>query len=129
MSARRLMALALLAAACGGGDPGPTDEPQPGHLRATLTTPNASDGALLVRIVGELSNLEAVGGYRIASAVTGTTTRLVLTGNVTGGDVLRFAVPDVRKLGSYLIIVDQVAARDTYALLDTGGYSLALRVE
>jgi len=130
MSRRALAALLLaIAPACGGDGPGPTDQPEPGVVRASLTTPNTTDGALLIRIVGELSNLEAVGGYRVASTAAGTTTRLVLTGNLAGGDLLRFSVPDKRKISSYLVVVEQVAARDTYALIDPAGYAIVLRTE
>ncbi|HEX9895688.1 MAG TPA: hypothetical protein VGA78_17285 [Gemmatimonadales bacterium] len=123
-----LLLLLAVALACGGED-GPTDEPRPGELVAALNTPNNQDGALLLRVVGPVSAVTPVGGHRVSSATSGATTRVVLTGNITDGDILRLTVPDTRNLTSYTVLVEQVAARDTYALLEPGGYSIALRVK
>jgi hypothetical protein len=121
------LALLMAAGACGGDEP--TDGPVPGEVIATLTTPNAKDGALLIRIVGSVKDVAGIGSYRASAATAGTTTRVVLTGSISGGDVLRFSVPDTRNIGSYTILVEQVADRDSYALLETSGYQLSLRVK
>lgn len=122
-----LMALAVLAA-CGGKDdpdPGPTG----GEVVVSLSSPNTQDGALVVRLTGPLTDLAAVGGYRIASNAQGAVTQVVLTGNIVSGDILRFKVADLSLIPGYGAAVTQVARRTDYALLDPGGYTLTLRAK
>jgi hypothetical protein len=127
----RLFFLGLLAGvlSCGG-----TTEPvgpQAGIVVASLNTPNDQDGALIVRIVGEQSGLKAVGGYHLATAnaAVGTTMRGIVTGTIVDGDILEFAIPDISKLATYVVVVEQAAARGTYALIDPSSYNISLRVK
>ena len=125
---RTLIGVMLLGVACGGDDP-PTEGPTPGDLVARLSTPGTQDGALLLRVTGAVTGVTAQGGYRISTASSGTTTRMVLTGNITGGDLFTISVPDTRQLSSYSIEVQQVAERETYALRSPGSYTVSLRVK
>ena len=126
---RRMLLLAALAlgAACGGEEP--TDGPTPGVLVARLTTTHTQDGALLLRVVGPVGAVSALGGYRVASATGGGATTIVVTGNIVGGDLLTLSVPDTRQLTSYSVEVEQAADRNTYALREPGSYSITLRVQ
>lgn len=125
-----LVTLLTGAVACGGGT---TDPPPPtsGVVVATLSTPNDRDGALVVRVIGEQTELEAMGSYRLAVGTVppSTTTRVIISGTIVAGDLLEFTVPDVSKLATYVVVVEQAAARDTYALLDPSGYNVTLRVK
>ena len=127
----RILRLASLAGvlSCGGTEPPPG--PEAGVVVASLNTPNAQDGALIVRIVGEQTELKAVGGYRLATAnaVPGTTLRAIVTGTIGDGDILEFTIPDISKVSTYVVVVEQAAARGTYALLDPSGYNISLRVK
>lgn len=129
---RRALPLMLLAGvlSCSGGTTEPPG-PEAGVVVATLNTPNDRDGALLIRVVGEQTGLKASGSYRLATtnATQGTTVRLILSGQIGDGDVLEFTVPDISKLNTYALTVEQAAARDTYALLDPTGYNISLRVK
>jgi hypothetical protein len=57
------------------------------------------------------------------------TVRVIVSGTIGDGDLLQFTVPDVSRLATYAVIVEQAAARETYALLDAGGYNVTLRVK
>ena len=52
--------------------------------------------------------------------------RLVL---LVDGDILEFTIPDISKLATYVVVVEQAAARGTYALIDPSGYNISLRVK
>ena len=129
---RRLALLAMLAAglSCGGSTE-PTG-PEAGVIVASLNTPNDRDGAVLVRIIGEHTNLTvANGSYRLATAngVQGSTVRAIVSGTIADGALIEFRVPDISKMSTYVVVVEQAAARDTYALLDPSGYNFTLRVK
>ena len=128
---RRTLPLLLLAGvlSCGGTTEPPG--PEAGTVVATLNTPNDRDGALVIRVIGQQTGLKASGSYRLATAnaTQGTTVRVILSGQIGDGDVLEFTVPDISKLSSYAVAVEQAAARDTYALLDPSGYNISLRVK
>lgn len=130
---RRRGTLAFLlaaTAACGGGSPDPGGGLQPGILTASLFQPNASAGALLLSITGGIvtsvtaANPGAV-QVSFASQVPGTT-RVVVTGALQTGDLLKVAVADVSNPGGFTVRVDQVADNVTFALVDTGPYSVIL---
>jgi hypothetical protein len=117
--------IAALGWSLGCGDGGsPPDIPTPGLLGLSLSSPNTNDGALLLTITGGVvTDVQPATGYTLASAGTGTSTvRVVLTGSVSSGLVAQISVPDTRKAGSYLISVDQAAARGTYAIQNVSGY-------
>ena len=130
---KRILAIALLAGvlSCGGSTE-PTG-PHAGVVVASLNTPNDQDGALIIRIVGEQTDLKAVGGYHLATANTtgaqGTTMRGILTGTIVDGDILEFTIPDISKVSTYVVVVEQAAARGTYALVDPSGYNISLRAK
>ena len=129
---RRIALIAMLALglSCGGSTEPPG--PEAGVIVASLNTPNDRDGAVLVRIIGEHTNLTAANGsYRLATAnaVQGTTVRAIVSGTISDGNLIEFRVPDLNKLSTYVVVVEQAAARGTYALLDPSGYTITLRVK
>lgn len=129
---RKRTGLALLAvlAACGGGDTGGGGPPKPvaGELTFTLSTPFAGqDGAVLIRVVGQIDTITVLGGHRLSFSRSGTLTRAVILGNIEAGDLIRVRVPDVALASGYSAFVEQAAARSSFVLLDPSEYRLTLR--
>ena len=119
-----LLALGGLVAGCGGGDAGPTS----GVLTLTLNTPNTGDGALLFRVNG--GPVDSVAGSTMVADdsynTVGTTTRIVVAGPITDGVIAHLYVPDVGKVSSYVVTMEQVAANSNFAQRSTAGYSIAV---
>ena len=128
---RQLVPLALLslAAACGDGGPTGPAGPVPGVLKIALTTPNADDGALLFTVSGgRISTVDAAAaGYQIYTAQPDTlTTRILVTGDIGAGEVVRIHVPDTRSAAAYHATIAQAASRTTFAQRGLAGYALAV---
>jgi hypothetical protein len=132
---RRILAMAAglaLAAtlACGGDGNAPTGPqgPTAGTLTVSLTTPNNDDGAILLTVSGpdmtQLASADASLYFRHAQA--GTTITAVLVGDVAGGDLVTFHVPDVDAAGSYSATIQQVADRSNALRGSLTGYSLTV---
>lgn len=117
----------LLMSAC--KDSPPPVGPVAGTLTVSYQGNGASDGALLLVVVGAVTTVEPVGAYRVASAPIsgGTETRIVVTGNLAPGDIVRLQIPDVSKAGDYEANVEAVAHRTSFALEDPLNYTLTLR--
>lgn len=123
---RRATGLALLALLAACGDP--PGRPTGGTAVVQLVTPNLQDGALLLRIGGEVSNVRAVGpGLDVTFSRQGAFTRVILTGDISAGDILEIDVPDPGQLETYVAVVEQAASRTDYTLFNTGPYRLVLR--
>ena len=124
--ALRWLVLAAAVAGCGGHE-GPVS----GELSVRLTSPRNGDRAMLFRVVGPQRGVTPAAGssYRVfadTSAVGDTTWIVVIAPVGTGlasGEIIRLAVNDVRKAGSYRTAVSDIAAAD-YAVGDTAGVSL-----
>jgi len=115
---------ALLVVGCGGDKP---VGPVAGELTLTLATPNLTDGALLLRVVGTIESVTPVGNYRVESApLPGGMTRIIVTGTITSGPLVRIRVPDVGVAAQYLALVEQAAHRQTFALLSTTEYQVTV---
>lgn len=131
---RRLVAgaalLAGLATGCGGADKttGPSGA-TPGVLEVRLATTNTDDGAVMFTIAGgPVEQVEAASAdYQVFSAQPDSiTTRVLLTGNLVAGAIVRLHVADTRRLSAYRGSITQVASRSTFALQAVTGYSLAI---
>jgi len=59
----------------------------------------------------------------------GSTVRAIVSEAIGDGDLIEFRVPDIGNIATYVVVVEQAAARDTYALLDPVGYNFTLRVK
>ena len=127
---RQLLPLVLLALASACGDGGPTEPagPVPGVLKIALATPNADDGALLFTVSGgRVSTVDAATGYQIYTAQPDTmTTRILVTGDIAAGEVVRIQVPDTRSAAAYHATIAQAASRTTFAQRALAGYALAV---
>jgi hypothetical protein len=94
-----------------------------------LTTPNADDGALLLTISGgRVSSVDgAAAGYQVYTAQPDTlTTRVLVTGDIGAGEVVRIHVPDTRSVAAYHATLAQAASRTSFAQRALTGYALAV---
>ncbi|TFH64528.1 MAG: hypothetical protein E4G90_07900 [Gemmatimonadales bacterium] len=121
---RRLGLLGLtVLAACSGPPPGPVG----GEVTLALQSPNIDDGAVLIRIVGPITEITPSGDYLVSSAPLGTTaTKIVVVGNLASGPLIRVYVPDLNLLSTYTVFVEQAASRTDFVLYDPSGYSIII---
>ncbi len=129
----RMAAVCLFTSliSCGGGGPG-TGPPQAisGEVTLVLSGSGTTDGALLLRISGgPVDAIAPVGPVTTDGAplAGGAQFRAVVTGNLANGDLARIRVPDVAAAGAYTVVIEQVADRNTFALLDPAGRSVTVR--
>ncbi len=117
--------LLALGAACGGKT---TTGPVAGDFTVSFTSGTANDGALLLLVTGPVTSVQATGGYQMSSGAAGTNaTRVVLTGDIAAGDILKLSVPDVAALSSYTVRIEAAADRTTYSLADPSLYTTTVR--
>ncbi|MEP7326213.1 MAG: hypothetical protein ABI836_09725 [Gemmatimonadota bacterium] len=126
-----ILALAGLGLiACGGGDGGNGNSPTPGTLTVALTAQSSAPGAVMFTVSGGgISGMTVSGGYHLyATTLSGTSRRVLITGNVTAGSLVTIAVPDIGKAAQYSVTVNQVSARSTAAIpyqqLAVGGFAI-----
>ena len=119
------LVLAAVLAVLGCSKDTPTG-PQPGTLSVQLQTPNSGfDGAMLFTLSGPttVTNVRAATGDTLwTNDFSSTTTKVVLTGTVGSGVILRFDVPDVNQYGQYLATIHQVASSSDYSLRSLTNY-------
>jgi hypothetical protein len=132
---KRLLVL-LVAAACAltacGDREDPPVEPtvQPGVLNLVLTTPNASDRAVLLEITGPgpIGQIQAVDPSTfVMSALDGDVMRVMVVGTIASGALLRVSVPDMNRASEYVVIAAEVADQLNNVRADMTGYSALLR--
>ena len=120
-----VLAVATLLA-CGGS--GPPPGPVSGEVAVRLTTTHSQVGAVMFRVIGQVDEVTAIGSVRVSTAAAGpTATRIIVSGALTPGDVVRLRVPDVEQITAYVVVTEQVASRDGFVLLDPGGAQLTVR--
>jgi hypothetical protein len=123
-----VLALGLAISNCGGGNDSGGPSPVPGFLKVVLTTPNADDGAFLVKVQGGTID-SVVGGAAVASGsytIQPTFTRFVVAGNLVAGVIAKIHVPDVADHAAYTATIEQVAVRNTFAQRALTGYGLTV---
>lgn len=126
---RRLMLVTVLgiSAACGSKKPDPVG-PVAGDLTVSYVGPSQTDGAILLLVTGSVTAVKSAGAYQVASAAAGpTATRVVITGPIVTGDIIKLTVPDVNAAASYSARFEAVADRNTFALGDLSSYSATVR--
>ncbi|HYK09788.1 MAG TPA: hypothetical protein VEV39_03230 [Gemmatimonadales bacterium] len=100
--------------------------PQPGTLSIKLQSPNSgADGAILFTLSSPVpvTNVQASAGDTLWSTdFSGTSTKIVLTGAISSGVILRFDVPDVNQFDQYIVSVNQVASSADYSLRSLTNY-------
>lgn len=122
-----LAGVLVLGAACGSKKPDPVG-PVAGDLIVSYAGPSQTDGALLLLVTGSVTAVRSTGGYQVASAPAGpTSTRVVVTGQLATGDILKLTVPDVAAVATYSVKVEGAADRSTFALGDLAAYSAQVR--
>lgn len=121
----RLAWLGVLAAggACGGGE-----KPSPaGDLIVTYVASGRPAGAVLLTVTGGAVQgvTASVSGVQVSfgSPAAGTT-KIIVTGTLNSGDLLRLRVPDVNT--TYFVNTDQVADALTFALLSPAGHTFTV---
>lgn len=125
MTRRRAVLLGLALVMACGGEKGVG--PVAGELTLSLTTPHLTDGAVMLKVAGPIDEVIPVGAYRVEAApVAGGFMRIIVTGTITNGPLVRLRVPDVNAAATYLAIVEQAAHRQTFALLSTTEYQVAV---
>ncbi|HEV8455916.1 MAG TPA: hypothetical protein VGQ69_13935 [Gemmatimonadales bacterium] len=120
-----LLTLGLAIAACGGESQNPTPS---GDLLVNYFQSGPEAGAVLLTITGgPVDNVTALGGQQVsfASPFTGTT-KLVVAGTLSNGDILRLRVPDTSKFADYTVRIEQVADKNTFALIDPSSYTFTV---
>jgi hypothetical protein len=118
--------VALLALGpVGCGDQGASGA---GELTVSFYQSTGDAGALLLTVSGgPVQDVSAVGSDQVSFASAGAnTTRIVVTGTLGTGELLRLRVPDVALVAQYSVRVDQVAHKATFALLDPARYTLTV---
>lgn len=113
--AAAVLALGFAGFACSHTPTGP----QPGTLSLMLNNPNSgNDGAILVTLSGPTTITNAVvqaGDTLWTTDFSSTTVRVLVTGNVRTGALLRFDVPDVNAYQSYTVTVNQAVRSVDYS--------------
>lgn len=110
MAPRRRLPLllgALLFAAC--SDEGPVSGP--GTMTATLTGPNAQEGAAVLALLGDgIGEVRPVGGTEVFSRATSSRVQVVLVNEAGGALSFRVAVPDTTQPPAW--VIQEVAGPD-----------------
>lgn len=118
---------ALALTACGGDKP---PEPPPitgGPVRLVMQASQPDVGAVIVRIVGPLDSVTVAGGLVLSSTDLGPgAKKIVVAGNIPGGDLATLWVPDLSVLNVYSVFIEQVSSRTTFALYDPASFSVYL---
>lgn len=131
MFARRKLLILLAGAfglACGGDAGGEDSGPVPGTLDVILVTPNPDDGAVMLHLSGIIDSVVAMPPYRLFSARPSTeVTRVIVTGDLGDGPLLRVYVPDLAGTGSLGMEIMEVAQRGTYSQRSLAGYGLIVQ--
>lgn len=121
--------LLSLLASCGGGNGGPPPS-QAGDLIVTYFQGGPAVGAMLFTITGgPVQAVTARSGVQLqvsSASPAANTTRVIVTGTLSTGDILNVRVPDVTLSTSYTVSVEQVADNLTYSLIELSGHTLTI---
>ena len=116
-------ALGMLSG-CSGQPSGPIAT----TLQVSLSTPYNDDGALLFTVTGgRVDSVDAAGYTIYTSRPDATTLQVILTGDLSPGNVAQLHIAGERVASQYSASVSQVAARATYIERDPAAYRLDLK--
>jgi hypothetical protein len=120
--------LTLAIGACRGGETGPVA----GELVVRVTPPGHGERAVYFRLAGVQNGIAAPpgSGYRVYTTGLPGDTALVIVvaplgSAIAPGDLLRFSVPDTRRVDHYAAILIQMAGAD-YRLESAGPDALTV---
>jgi hypothetical protein len=120
---KRLAVFLLLVMACHPAVPTVV----PGTLTVRLNAAGANDGAIVLVVSGgEVSAVEAVGGYEVTSTTDAAGVHLLVIGNIAEGALVHLRVPDISRASDYLAVIGQVADRANFGLIDATGYRVTI---
>jgi hypothetical protein len=115
------VAAIALCAACGDS----TEPATPGTLSASLVTPHANDGGILLTVQGAIVDVSTTNvTHRVYWRLASGETRVLLFGNLVSGPLLTLNVPDVGALSSYSAAVVEVTDRNNQLRDSFAGYSI-----
>jgi hypothetical protein len=101
--------------------------PTAAALDLQLTTPAGDDGAVLLTISGgPVDSVEAPGLVLHVNRRALNATRVIVLGDIGPGRLARIHIPDGRQSSRYSVLINQVAARHSYAQRDPAAYTLNL---
>ena len=90
-----------------------------GALTLTLRASGGNDGALVLVVSGgPVSRVTPLTAYQATSTTDAAGTHILLVGNLTAGPLATLTIPDQGRAGAYVVTVQQVADRTTFALID-----------
>ena len=118
----------MITGTCGGSKECPTCPPPPVlPARATLviTTPNADDGAWVLRINGIVDSVTTTGATIRTAVRQGQTTILVI-GDLSSGPIAEVWAPHGFDLTSLSVSIIDAAARSIYTKRDVAEYTGSL---
>jgi hypothetical protein len=116
-------ALGILSG-CSGQASGPVAT----TLHVTFSTPYTDDGALFFTVTGgRVDSVDAAGYTIYTNRPDATTLQVILTGNLSPGNVAQLHIADERLASQYSASVNQAAARATYVERDPAPYRLELK--
>lgn len=115
-----LSALCIAIAAC-SGEAGATAHP--GTLPLRLTSGGGNDGAVIIVVSGgPITSVAGAGDYQVATNADGRGTHILVAGNIGVGVLATISVPDTSRRAAYVVTVEQVSDRDSFALRDPARY-------
>jgi hypothetical protein len=118
-----LLATLLGTTACGGGSD--LSAPLSGPLDLAIRTPSDDVGIVLVEVTGGTVDSVSALGYRTEASSVGTAPlRIVVSGTLRDGKLVRIWVPDRTRASDYSATVVEAAARTTYLLQDVADYRI-----
>jgi hypothetical protein len=109
----------VLGSGCGGN--GGTPPGARGDLTVSFVESGSDLGAVLLTVTGgEVETVTSIPGGVVVHFATPSpgVTRIVVSGALVPGDLLRLRVPEVNAVNAYAIRIDQSAHAETFALLD-----------
>jgi hypothetical protein len=99
-----------------------------GTLTVSLSSPSTHDGALVLLIAGgPVTDVQPTSGYQVATTVDSVGTHLIFIGDLVAGQIATVQIPDISRSSQYLAVVEQVADRSEFTLLDPSRYRVTLQ--
>ena len=119
-----VLLLGLSAAGCGDSSQNPSGA---GDLFVAYTG-NGQAGAILLTISGgPVESVSATGTQQVSSTSPyANTTKVVILGEAGNGDLLKIHVPDISEVTHYNVRADQVADKDSFALIDPARHTFSV---